>query len=820
MKYVKYTMAVLIVLAIFVAITHFYRESIARGIVNSALRSQGITATELSIQKLATDYVRLSHVVLEQDDGTRYEIAGLSFPLTFPSVKPEKISIEQLVFVPAATPNAPPSLARLLNAFLQLPGSIPNTEISIARFSTPGTPSIENIVWISAGQRQHLSLSVLSVDINVEINPLTESHHEAIVNAVVGDVPSAFSSTLSISRIDTGFSIEGMSTSDLSPWLPTFQSTGLLSDDVVSISAEIDGQVRIEISDDETIPTYVNAHFSVADQITSKYSFVDDSHIQLQAEISEPIRFNFEYPSLDWTASTGQIDINVAIEPVGDVAVQLTDLECSSGIQCMVHVSLDSGPLAMENIALSGAIMSATLTITDDEKTRVDVSSDFTVELTGIESQEFSVASISSTKFSGSQLTIGPGGWHGDIDQIELVLDGLTDRDGIVATLPIAFSGLRILDSGATVDTDVSILPKEAIFSWPGGTIVMPGIRGAISLRGNAAEVSAEVFDDEGALSALVVASHDIETGEGLISLHSVILQIDRGKLSSHFATWPYAWDIVLGTLHSEVEVKWKIGDDGAEYDGTMKYRANEMAGNYDDIVFSGLTTEIGGTFNSVDGITLLPSTITVALLDVGVLVSEITADFSINVTDEAVRVSHVSMSALGGHFVTDPFRFSMRKESNDLVLRPQSIQLQFMIDIAEFEDVEMSGTISGALPMTFREKKLTITNGRLKSDPPGGVVRYLPGRDAADGDGAMSDLGLVSRALANFQYDSLVSNVSYTENGDLKLQMRIVGVNPDMDDKQPVILNLGVENNIPQLLRSLQATRTIEDILERRATK
>jgi hypothetical protein len=430
------------------------------------------------------------------------------------------------------------------------------------------------------------------------------------------------------------------------------------------------------------------------------------------------------------------------------------------------------------------------------------------------------VASISSTKFSGSQLTIGLGGWHCDIDQIELVLDELTDRDGIVATLPIAFSGLRILDSGATVDTDVSILPKEAILSWPGGTIVMPGIRGAISLRGNAAEVSAEAFDDEGALSALVVASHDIETGEGLISLHSAILQFDRGKLSSHSATWPYAWDIVLGTLHSEVEVKWKIGDGGAEYDGTMKYRANEMAGNYDDIVFSGLTTEIGGTLNSVDGITLLPSTITVALLDVGVLVSEITADFSINVADEAVRVSHVSMSALGGHFVTDPFRFSMRKESNDLVLRPQSIELQFMIDIAEFEDVEMSGTISGALPMTIREKKMTITNGRLESDPPGGVVRYLPGLDAAGGDGPISDLGFVSRALANFQYDSLVSNVSYTENGDLKLQMRLTGVNPDLDDKQPVILNLGVENNIPQLLRSLQATRTVEDILERRAKK
>jgi hypothetical protein len=61
---------------------------------------------------------------------------------------------------------------------------------------------------------------------------------------------------------------------------------------------------------------------------------------------------------------------------------------------------------------------------------------------------------------------------------------------------------------------------------------------------------------------------------------------------------------------------------------------------------------------------------------------------------------------------------------------------------------------------------------------------------------------------------------VDYTEQGDLLLQMRLAGINPDMDANQPVNLNLGVENNIPQLLRSLQATRAIEDILESRGGK
>ena len=64
---------------------------------------------------------------------------------------------------------------------------------------------------------------------------------------------------------------------------------------------------------------------------------------------------------------------------------------------------------------------------------------------------------------------------------------------------------------------------------------------------------------------------------------------------------------------------------------------------------------------------------------------------------------------------------------------------------------------------------------------------------------------------------DSLTASVDYTEDGDLKLGMRLEGINPDRDPNQPIILNLNVDNNIPQMLRSLQAVRSIEDILERR---
>ena len=112
----------------------------------------------------------------------------------------------------------------------------------------------------------------------------------------------------------------------------------------------------------------------------------------------------------------------------------------------------------------------------------------------------------------------------------------------------------------------------------------------------------------------------------------------------------------------------------------------------------------------------------------------------------------------------------------------------------------------------------LTIEDGTIESENPGGVIRYNAGAEPADA--SASSLAFVNEALRNFEYDSLSSTVGYGESGDLVLQMRLTGISPDIDPLQPVILNLSVENNVPQMLRSLRAVRSIQDILEQRTSQ
>ena len=818
MKYAKYAGLVLLTLAIVAAVIHQQRESIARRLANAALNEQGITATELSIDTLGTDFLRLSYLLLEQEDGTRYEISGLSFPLSFPSIRPESITIEQVIMTPARVDAGPAPLARLLQSFLQLPDSVPNTEIVVWSLSMPDAPTVENIVWQSVDQRQHVAFSIHSVEYDIDVNRVSDGHHQVTVNAAVGDSSAAYSSTLSVHRSDTGFSIEGASTVDLAPWIPVLQSTGLLSADIESIAAKLESQLQLDVYYDEARPVLATASLSMAGNMIADYRVDDDSSIRLRASSSESLQVSIEYPSLQWAAAIGQIDMLVTIDAVSDVAVQLIDLKCRSGVQCTVELSLDAGPLEFESVAVASAKLSASLVIADDETTRVAISPDFRLQLSNVETEDVSVASIRATLLSPLQLTIDDNGWQSDVDRIELVLDSLTDRKGLLASMSIAFDNLHIGDGGRTIDSDVSLLPQSATLSWNNSNLVMPGINGAISLHDNELRTSLTLFDSDGSLSAQINASHNIGTGTGTISIADAALMFDRRALSRHFLEWPHAWDVMSGTLSAELQLHWRTDDDGAEYDGTLQIRAGSLAGNYDDIVFSGLNTQLGADVDSLSGVTLSPSSVSVALLDVGVPVQQISANFSVNIADRSVQVDSVSMSVLGGRIVADPFTYRLQQVRNGIVLRPQSIQLQFMIDLAEFEDIDLSGSISGVLPLTVSEKSITITDGRLESDPPGGAIRYRPGLSGDDIGVPATDLGLVSRALANFQFDSLTSDVNYTENGDLKLQMKLTGINPDMDARQPVILNLSVENNIPQLLRSLQATRTIEDILERRS--
>jgi hypothetical protein len=191
-----------------------------------------------------------------------------------------------------------------------------------------------------------------------------------------------------------------------------------------------------------------------------------------------------------------------------------------------------------------------------------------------------------------------------------------------------------------------------------------------------------------------------------------------------------------------------------------------------------------------------------------------VTVDTTIDPSALRAAVHSAEADVLGGRVSADPFQYDPASDHLIVGVNLKSIQLPLILSMADFESIEIDGQVSGHIPVELKDDKLTISGGKISADQPGGSIRYQGG----DGNMGNASLGVASAALSNFVFDSLTSNVAYDDVGNLVLAMRMEGTNPDLDPLQPVILNLNVENNIPQLLRSLQATRSIQEILERKA--
>ena len=318
-------------------------------------------------------------------------------------------------------------------------------------------------------------------------------------------------------------------------------------------------------------------------------------------------------------------------------------------------------------------------------------------------------------------------------------------------------------------------------------------------------------------ITANVMAGYDPVSGDVELRLADGLVDFGVRNAADIFRSWDHEWDVLAGALRLSGSATWRPAGQDASYSGTLNVDLDGLAGRYQDMAFTGLEAETVASVEGNEAIAVQAFDTSMKLFDIGFPVENIRARVAPDLANTKVSVTEVSMGALGGVVRVDPFEYSIDAERNRLVVRPAGIQLPLIVDLVDSEALSVEGSVSGQIPVTISEQGMTAVDGRIENDPPGGAIRLrsgIPGLGASDDS---SQVGIVTKALSNFEFESLTSDVTYTIEGDLLLQMRMEGVNPEMDPNQPVVLNLELENNVPQLLKSLQAARSISDILGRK---
>ncbi len=286
--------------------------------------------------------------------------------------------------------------------------------------------------------------------------------------------------------------------------------------------------------------------------------------------------------------------------------------------------------------------------------------------------------------------------------------------------------------------------------------------------------------------------------------------------------------DVVDGTFGVTVDASWSGGLVGSSSGMNITSAAAEvvsqkLSGYYSDYVVKGLSTTMNVQMEGPESVAMVqPASLLVTSIHSGVDVTNVGALYQIRwrFLDELpiIDIKDFQCDVLGGKVTTPGLMVELNKPPFSTTFSLHNLDLAKILSVEQQRGLQGTGRLNGTVPMTFTFTGVSVKDGQVEAQPPGGVLRYVSASPSAEGTSESDrQLQLVEQALNNFHYSLLRVGVRYEETGTLDLSARLEGKNPDLKNTPPIHFNLTVQEHIPTLLKSLRLVEDIEGSIERK---
>lgn len=811
MKYLKYILAVSLIAAVTLTVIYQRRDSIARDIANTMLVDSGLSVIDVSLDTLTTSRVVFDSLELAFESGMRIVVRRLEAPIDFPSLNPEYVSIREIEIIAAAEPADASPLTPLARNYLALPSRFPSTAIAIGRIARAGLPALENLVWTTGEEFQRLRFTAGGFTVDADTMRADPVSHR--IALTVTDRKSALALDADVAIIDQAgdVQISAYGALPVSPWLPLVEGLGAWPAGIGGVTGTLIGMADIRLDSESAGRLEAVLTVATETEIGFETSPAGGARFDVTVPVGRPSELRIEWPEVRWSLRSAESRWSTTIEGLESLPLRISELDCSDEIVCSFDAAIGPGTLNWNGFGIDRVMATLPLRFSTGETPRLETTREPSLFLTGIRHDALSAGSLNTLGFGEVRVEFAEGG-------VTAAASHLTANLSTIAAGELALNALALRLDNLTIDGEglsagFRTPGKAGKLDYQGYAMRLPETSGSLRISGGSVDVGARLDTEEGYLDGDGRLHLDLETGSGSLTVDRAAVDFGARSLKRLVEGIEADIDIVGGSASLAAELKLGSASPGRGAASTFDIELADLAGHYRDIAATGISGQLPGVIED-EVITLNESTINAELIDVGLPLEKLSARFRASLPGK-LAVEDLELQMLGGQLMADPFIYDPDAESVSLVLRTEGIQLPFMAELAGFESLDVEGSLKGEIPVTITDDNLRISGGRLDNEPPGGVIRFNADTAAAAGS---ANVDIASRALKNFHFDALSSDVEYGEDGDLVLKMRLSGINPDMDPNQPIILNLNVENNIPELLRSLQAVRSIEDILERRS--
>ncbi|WP_323847254.1 intermembrane phospholipid transport protein YdbH family protein [Microbulbifer magnicolonia] len=339
-----------------------------------------------------------------------------------------------------------------------------------------------------------------------------------------------------------------------------------------------------------------------------------------------------------------------------------------------------------------------------------------------------------------------------------------------------------------------------------GGYQLEPQLTGTLSLNGDLLRGDGQIL--AGPLQMQSQWHHNLDSAEGSTEFTlSEAAFSQRQPLSQSVTGLPM--DIVAGTVSAKGHLSWPP---------TQRDFANLELADVALVFGDSFATGVKGQFAlqrpGKHWQTVKPQPVQIDTLDVGLPVENIHFLLSLD-ENQDVKLGNLSAELLDGRLESQALVWNLVGAERRSQVSVSGISLRELTREMETENFAASGILDLQIPLITSAEGATVKQGTIEARPPGGRLRYY-GAFSAEVLSNNPQLKLIAGALEDYNYRELSGTLEYPPSGDMQLQLKLVGRSASVDANRDLIINLNLENNIPAMLRSLQASRDLTEALEK----
>ncbi|MCG9746681.1 YdbH domain-containing protein [Shewanella sp. Isolate8] len=169
--------------------------------------------------------------------------------------------------------------------------------------------------------------------------------------------------------------------------------------------------------------------------------------------------------------------------------------------------------------------------------------------------------------------------------------------------------------------------------------------------------------------------------------------------------------------------------------------------------------------------------------------------------------------NTLGGEILLPIFDLNLGAPSSAYLVL-QGLDLEQLLAAQPQTGIYADGIFDGVLPVRLEDGQVSITQGQLAARAPGGLIKVDDNPAVLQMRLSQPYLDFAFSALEELHYTQLSSSFDMAPNGDALLKVQVKGRAKDIE--RPIHLNYAQEENMLQLLKSLQIGDRLQSEIER----